>query len=890
MGGLINGSQLRRTLRRIVREAVSEAVREITSDEADGRVLLEALLLESVGTEEPGPADLLDLPGALNPRIGRILNSLSGQGHSYDADRLVTAVALHVQRGITVDAARGGPMRQIAEYMQRERLISAVEQGVARQGIGYPAPQNPALNGSGHPSTPFAQPRQLPTAVTTFSGRRQELAQLQELVANRSLAVPVALITGDAGAGKTSLAIHWAHSAQGHFPDGQLYVDLGGYGPGGPVDASEALGQFLRAMGLPDGQVPAARAEQAALYRSLLAGRRVLVLLDNAATPEQVVDLIPGSAGCAAIVTSRSYLISADPRFGVSVRIDLGALTLDEALELLWRAIPDERVGQDPASAVALAEWCYFLPIVLRIAADQVAVRRHETLATLVRELGAQSHLDALSSSARSAARLRTILSWSFSGLPPRAASLFLLLGLHPGPSVSVGAAAAIASESLTDVGHQLRLLADVHLIDEISVGRYRLHDLLYAYAAERAEAETDESTKTAAVRRCLEWYQYAADAADRVTAPRSMHARLDEHQAYALPGFQDRKETLTWCDAERANLVAASHQAARHGLDQIAWNLAYSLTSYLEVRCCYEDLAAVSTIALQSAIRLGNQRLQASAFNHLGVACRELGKLGDALTYHQQARTLHHQVGDLSREATSINNMGIEYREMRRFDDAVACHRIAQNTYQQLGDQFREANALNNLAFAHLQAGQQDEARKCLVWSRDLYRAIGDPWGEATVLNNLASIAEQRRRYNGPPYDEARGQLVTAIILYRQAGDELREATTLGNLGGLHRDAGQLEDAWECWESAWLLFRQARDFRNADRVTGFLARDAENRRYRNFTPYSAELEEELHRFHLDRSQSTYRWGRARLLRPGTAPEDAGTSWEWHWGMGPGGQ
>jgi len=352
-------------------------------------------------------------------------------------------------------------------------------------------------------AAPSVIPRQLPPGTGDFTGRATELGQLTGLLRRPDATAPmIVVISGEAGSGKTALAIRFAHEAAGRFPDGQLFVDLQGHAAGRPVGAVEALRRFLRALGTTPDRVPADQEEAAALYRSLVAGKRMLVLLDNAGSAGQVRPLLPGAAGCLVAITSRSRLPGLLARSG-GTPVTLGPLTEPEAMTLLRTLLGGTRVDAEPAAATAIAARCAFLPLAVRIAAERAAHRPRLPLAQLAAELAAEhDRLDALTAGEDPGTTIRSVLSWSYHSLPPAAARLFRLLGLHPGPDISVPTAAALAGISTAEAARLLETLAGIHLLEETAPGRYHLHDLLRAYAAERATTGETPASHTAATQR----------------------------------------------------------------------------------------------------------------------------------------------------------------------------------------------------------------------------------------------------------------------------------------------------------------------------------------------------------------------------------------------------
>jgi len=401
------------------------------------------------------------------------------------------------------------------------------------QPAGRAANQTPAA--LAYPTQPghcdlLSGPRQLPMDVPYFTGRASEITQLDGVLMtqtadDRPRAVVISAIDGTAGVGKTALAVHWAHQVQHRFPDGQLHINLRGYDAGPAVTPDEALNRFLRALGVSSARIPTELDERAALYRSLLVGRRMLILLDNAATSQQVRPLLPGSPGCQVVVTSRSSLSGLVVREGAR-RITLDALRPDDALVLLRQLIGPNRTDAERPAAAELARLCAFLPLALRIAAERAASSPHTTLADLVRELTDEHHRLELLATDDEATTVRAVFSYSYGNLDPDHARAFRLLSLHPGPDISTPAAAALIGVSLTCARQLLDALRHAHLIESVSHDRYRFHDLLRLYATERANVEETEQDRTTAIRRVLSWYLHAADAADRAPIVYVFHSK----------------------------------------------------------------------------------------------------------------------------------------------------------------------------------------------------------------------------------------------------------------------------------------------------------------------------------------------------------------------------
>jgi DNA-binding SARP family transcriptional activator len=457
-------------------------------------------------------------------------------------------------------------------------------------------------------------PAELPADVPGFTGRARELAQLDRLTSTPDAStVVIAVVSGTAGVGKTALATRWAHRARDRFPDGQLYIDLRGYDPEQPVSPSAALARFLRSLGLPGEQMPADADERAARYRSLLDGRRVLVLLDNAASVDQVRPLLPGAAGSAVVVTSRDNLPGLVVRHGAR-RLDLDVLHRDDALALL-RRLAGDGVDGDAAAAEELAAHCARLPLALRIAAELVHRRASATLASLVGELADHRGRLGLLSTGDPHSDIGVVFSWSYRDLPDRVARTFRLLGHHPGTDVDSHAVAALTGDGEALAREHLGLLAGSHLVQR-SGDRYAMHDLLRAYAKDLAVRAGEAGLPRA----LLDFYLHTAATAMDLLYP-AERGRRPRVPAPAGAVLTLREPTaLAWLDAERANLVATAVHAATHGQDWYPVQLAQVLLRYLESGGHYADAVSLHEHALRAAERIPDRRGAAQLRINLGV------------------------------------------------------------------------------------------------------------------------------------------------------------------------------------------------------------------------------------------------------------------------------
>jgi transcriptional regulator with XRE-family HTH domain len=504
---------------------------------------------------------------------------------------------------------------QLDDEAQR-KLVAAAGRRVARTVTAAPEGKLP-VDGGG-----LVVPRQLPGPVRHFIGRENELAALTELVGQPGAAraaMVISVIGGTAGVGKTALALSWARQVAGKFPDGQLYVNLRGYAPGPPMAAADALTAFLRALGVPNHDIPADAEERAAQYRGLLATRRILVMLDNARDVEQVRPLLPGASASAVVVTSRDSLAGLVARDGAQ-RLDLDLLPPADAVTLL-HALIGEQAGSDRAATKALADRCCRLPLALRVAAELSASRPAIPIAALVAELADQHRtLDLLAAGGDPGTAVRAVFSWSYQHLDDSAARTFRLLGLDPGAELDVYAAAALANVTVGQAGYALDRLARAYLIHDAGPGRYALHDLLRAYAREVAIGHDREEERRAALTRLLDHYLYTAAVAMNSLHPVERHRRLHiVPPATPAVVLASPAAAKGWLDSHRACLVAVITHAAGNGWPGHAVRLAAVLSRYLRSGSHYCESVTIHSTARHAAQHLGGTAAEATALTDLG-------------------------------------------------------------------------------------------------------------------------------------------------------------------------------------------------------------------------------------------------------------------------------
>ncbi|HXL96130.1 MAG TPA: BTAD domain-containing putative transcriptional regulator [Streptosporangiaceae bacterium] len=647
-------------------------------------------------------------------------------------------------------------------------------------------------------------PRQLPYPPGTFTGRAAELAALDSLLTGSSR--PMCAITGTAGVGKTALAVHWAHHVAHQFPDGQLYADLRGYDPGQPVPAADALAGFLRALGVAGQDIPAEADERSARYRSLLAGRRMLVLLDNAGEVEQVRPLLPGTAGCVAVVTSRDALSGLVARDGAT-RLELDLLPPEEASGLL-RALIGERAAADPAATAALAQRCCRLPLALRVAAELAAVRPATTLAALVSELSdLQRRLDLLAADGDPRTAVRAVFSWSCRSLDLAAVRAFRLAGLHPGPDLDSYAVAALTGSTAELAGAVLDRLARAHLIQVRAPGRYGMHDLLRGYARELAVRDDGPDGQRAALTCLFDYYLSAVAAATDTLLPVAQDRPRMALPAAHIPPLADPVAARAWLDAERDSLVAVTVHTAACGWPGHATRLAAALSRYLNVGGYVPEAITIQTCARGAARESRDLAAEANALKALGVAAIRQGRGRQAIGHLHQALGLYREAGDRLGEAHALNDLGgLDWRQAR-YPRAYGYLSQALALYRATGFRSGEANALGNLGVVDERLGRFSRAADYQEQAFVLFSQIDDRNGQARTLANLG-VVELRQGM----LPEAADHLRQALDPYRETGDRIGEAYALVRLGIAELRQGRFQQAASYLDQAVSVFRETGD------------------------------------------------------------------------------
>jgi tetratricopeptide (TPR) repeat protein len=633
----------------------------------------------------------------------------------------------------------------------------------------------------------------------------------------------ISAIAGMGGVGKTSLAVVWAHRGRDEFPDGALYIDLRGFHPtGSPLTPAEALTRFLTALGVPVDRMPVSTDELSGRYRTLLAGRRMVVLLDNAYSADQVRPLLPGVSGCLVVVTSRNRLAGLIARDGARP-IPLDVLSADEAVELLRQTVGPTRVDREPTAVAALAQRCGRHPLALRVAAERAGMWPDASLADLVAELDdASRRLAVLSVPGDECSGVEAVFQWSYEVLRPEIRQFFRTLGLHPGPDLEPLAVAALTGTTASLARARLAELAAAHLLEPGSApGRFRLHDLLRIYAAGRCADEDDDRDRLCAVRRLCGWYVHSAVAARVVLSP-SLPAMCPEpiQLDQAPMSFDRHAAALAWCETERANLVAATALAEREGLHRLAWQLPTALYGFFERRSHYRDWTATHTVGLRAARAAGDREAEGRLLCNLGNAWRPMYRIDDAVDCYERAQEIFAEVGYRQGEAKVLGNLGLCYDILDRPDAAEGAHAQAVTLFRELHDRYGEALTLTNVGQLLARLGRTDEALADHWRALDLFREIADRHGEGQALANLAqALAAAGRGREALRYHEQ------ALEVFRELGDRFEEAAVLTALADTHDALADPDAAAASRRAALARYGEIGDERACARLLDALSR-----------------------------------------------------------------
>lgn len=702
--------------------------------------------------------------------------------------QLMTALYRSGRKAEALAAYRAGRRILVAELgVEPNQECRALERAILADDPSLAAP--PMVGAAGPAgSVPVMIPRQLPPDVAAFTGRTEQLAWLDDLLArsgpDRPTAAVISAVDGMAGVGKTALAVRWAHRVAHRFPDGQLYANLRGYSVGSALQPGELMARFLVDLGLPAEQVPADLDEAVGRYRSLLADRRVLVVLDNAASADQVRSLLPAGAGCAVVVTSRDQLAGLVAKDGAH-RLAVDVLSPAESVALVSELLGADRVAAEPAAVAELAELCGHLPLALRIAAASVTTRPARPVAAHVERLRSGDRLAVLAVAGDDHATVATAFELSYRRLPRPVRRTFRLLALAPGPDVSAEAAAALAGTTPAQVGSVLEALASANLVEERSSGRYSCHDLLRQYAADRATDEEPEPAQVAARGRLYEFYLRTTDAAVRLLYPDTL--RLPGPVAAGLPGFDRLPDALSWLDTERPNLAAVVVHTARHGPFPVAWRLADMLRQYLSARSLPVEGVAVAAAALSASRAAGEPRAEGNALISIAAARLQQSRYPVVAEHARRAFAVLAGTGWLDGQGAALTLLSAVSSHDGRLVEAVEHSRRALALHRRSGWRYGQALVLGTLGQTLTELGRLSEAARYAGQAATALSGLGSSVGEGVSLGILGDI-----RYLQGQLDQAWRCFLQARDRFRAAGGRVYEPDVLCGLAQVHRDAGR--------------------------------------------------------------------------------------------------
>jgi tetratricopeptide (TPR) repeat protein len=655
--------------------------------------------------------------------------------------------------------------------------------------------------------------------VAAFTGRVEHLAQLDRLLDPdlRTNSVVISSIAGSAGVGKTALAVHWAHRRRDRFGDGQLYVHLRGYDKGRPIRPVEALAQVLRSLGVPPGQIPRDGAAAASLYRSLLADKRLLIVLDNASHPDQVRPLLPGSPDCLVLVTSRDSLAGLVAYDGAHL-LTIDVLTPAEARALLNRLLTEHHRTAPRNHIDAMAKACAYLPLALRIAAAHLISHPQLDIASYIADLQSAQRLTALEIDGDPRTAIRATLDLSYRQLPPATRRLFRLLGLHPGPDIAAAAAASLDGIPVTRARQLLAQLTRTHLLTEHRPGRYTFHDLLRAYATELAEAEDSYTQRHDAVHRLLDHYLHTAYAAAVLLHPPKAPIDLAPPKQGVTPEhLAEPDQATTWYTAEHLALLGITARAADLGFDKHSWQIASIIARFLCSQGNWHELATAQRTALAAARRLEDPAAQADAHRKLAHADGRLGHYDDARKHLQDALDLHSSLADRTGQAYVHQDLAWLFGLQRRHHKVLRHARQALERYGAVGHRGGQARALNMVGWFHAQLGDFQQAITSCNEALEVYKGLRDPHGEAYVWDSLGYAHHHLGRHH-----EAVSCFRRALGLFQDLGDRFIRAEILTHLGDTHDALDDRETARSAWHHALTILDEL-GHPDADRIRGKL-------------------------------------------------------------------
>ncbi|HEY2576592.1 MAG TPA: tetratricopeptide repeat protein [Streptosporangiaceae bacterium] len=744
----------------------------------------------------------------LNSRHGSLaehLRSSYGDAVAIEMESAGVAHAAHLNDGLPVacvlgisDKADGAKREADRQGWQRTAATNAAAFAVAvAAGLGTSADERLTTLLQAWPGlADLTVPRQLPVSGQQLVGRAGLLSRLDEVLRRPGgQQARIVVLTGMAGAGKTALAVRWAHAATDAFPDGQLYADVRGFGPDPPLHAQEILAGFLRALGQSQAAERGTLDERAARLRTALSERRMIIVLDNVASIEQIRLLLPGTGSCAVLVTSRERLRGLAVHHSAQV-LEVDRLPARDAAALLCAAI-GERAAAKPGQVALLAARCGGLPLALRIAAEMMISHPGRGLAVLADELGdGDTALDLLDTGDDPYSAVRTVFFWSYRALEVPVAAAFRLLGLHPSHAFALSTVAALLNVPAARARAMLRALVNAHLVIETADGRFEMHDLLRTYAQELCTRTDDQASRRAAVNRMFDQYLHTADLADQVIMPYRYRVALDG-AATIEPGFGSRQLAARWFDQERYNLVELCRIEAPE-FDSRRWQLAYVLRDYFYLSKHLDGWVETHRLAVAGCQRLGDRRAEGITRNNLGRALLEIGQVEAAAAQYRWAGSLLQEAGDEHGVTDALVNLASILRRQGACDEALRDQLTALAFYQRAGLSRKIGITLRSIARTELALGRLTDAAGHAEEALARFVDLGLDLDAAQSLNALMLI-----QHEGGDADNAEATGRRAIDYSRRADSDYEEAQALHQLGTVAARAGRPEVARQRWTEA---------------------------------------------------------------------------------------
>jgi DNA-binding SARP family transcriptional activator/tetratricopeptide (TPR) repeat protein len=769
-----------------------DAVKEVADAALDaGDVHLERILL------------LLRQAAAAHPLDevlqARLVTVLLRTGHTQQARQRYQDVRRRLSEELGLDP--GPELEEAAEGLPSTQPESR------RTGEAAGDPSALADTGTSAPQTAFtrARPAQLPPDLGVFTGRHAEMALARSLLPTGGMSaqsVIISAIGGMAGVGKTALSIHWAHEVAHRYPDGQLYADLRGFDPGGAtVSPEQILRSFLDALGVAPEHVPVSVDAQASLYRSLLVGKRVLVVLDNARDTEQVRPLLPDADNCLAIVTSRTFLSGLAAEGAHPVALDV--LDDSDAHAFLSRRLGHERLAAQPQAVQDIIDSCAGLPLALAIVSARTVMNPHVDLAVLAAELREEDNRLAILSAGEPATDIGTVLSWSYQVLTPLAARVFRCLSLHPGPDISLATASSLLGLPQARVRSALSELIGAHLLTERFPGRFLCHDLLRTYAGELLRVHDSQKDQVEALHRLLDHLLHGAHHASAMLAPHRERLALTAPVSGAAPvEFADPGEAANWMETQTPVILAAvSHGPARLHAASRCWQLATTVELHLDRRGRWQEQLTLQTAALDAAERSGDLSGRAHAHRALGFGHGRLGDTGQAVEHLTAALQLFVAAADRGGEARTHRYLAFLENKEGRHEAALTHYSVAHALYADMGQLSGQAQVHNEVGWTHILRGDYTHALVECRQALDLHHQLDDVNGEAAASDSLGYA-----HHHLGAYERAIDCYRHALTLYRLLHDSYLEADTLVHIGDSQEAAGDVAEARTSWRDALLI------------------------------------------------------------------------------------